>query len=348
MNPAEAIVPFSRPGWRHWVPLGLGVLLLTLALIRPPQVVTPEPDRSYQTVLYETVRQGRSWGDALITTDGPLAALQAPGYINGSVWMAMSWQIAGNLLLAAVLIGAAFRLTWSRRWWALGFLGIILARQPTLAPWLIMVLLGHDLVRRWDREPRDVLPFAGLLGFLALSSLGHLLVGLLAVGLMLATPRPPLAKALGGASFLGALAGGWLLLGQSPDSLVLWLVRGLPALGSTSPLLRAESISPFIPWAIMTTFALLIGGARHPAAGNDRHTFRPAMLFLFGSLWLAWKTSCCSRSACPPFFSARRCSRPSFSCTTACACPGLAWAPLSPRLRLSAASPCCSATGWDT
>jgi hypothetical protein len=268
----------------------LSTLLLALALIRPPQVVTPEPDRSYQTVLYETVRQGRSWGDALITTDGPLAALQTPGYIHGSVWMAMSWQIAGNLLLAAVLIGAAFRLTWSRRWWALGFLGILLARQPALAPWLVMVLLGHDLVRRWDREPVEVLPFTGLLGFLALSSLGHLLAGLLAVSLMLATPRPPLAKVLGGASFLGALVGGWLLLGQSPGSLVLWLVRGLPALWSTSPLLRAEAISPFIPWAIATPLALLIGVARHPAAGADRSTFRPAALFLFGSLWLAGKT----------------------------------------------------------
>lgn len=264
-------------------------LFLTLAMVRMPVPMDVDPLTAHRAQLYETFRLGLNWAE-LATPEGPLSALQTPVYLSGSLWMALTWQLAGNLLLAGVLLAAAWRLPWSQRAWALAGLAGVLARWPELAPWLVIVVLGHDLIGAWDREPVAVLPRAALLGFLALFSAGHLLLAAAAIGFTAFTARPPLAKILAAAGFILGVAGGWLLLGQSLPGLALWLGRELPALWSTSSVLRQLEVAPFTAWAFVCALGFATVLVRcHGAAPARRHPL-PGSLFLAVAAWLAWKT----------------------------------------------------------
>jgi len=280
----------SRPLRGERAALAGFVLILATAMIRAPIPIDADLGSTYQALLYESLRLGRGWGGQFITTDGPLGALLAPAYVSGNVWMAMTWQIAGNLLLAGLLVSAAFRLPWPRRWWALAFLGAILTPLPTLAPWLAMVLLGHELVNRRAPGPFTALPAAIALGVLALSSLGHLLLGLLALLLMLGQRRPTPAKSVAGLGFGLAFVGGWLVLGQSLTGLGLWLAHTLPVLGQTSEFFRPTGIGPAVPWAAAAALALVIALIQHCRGADDRRVCLAPGLFLLGAGWLAWKT----------------------------------------------------------
>lgn len=284
---AEATSP--SPVRRLLLP-ALGGLLLALAMVRVPVAMDVDPFTAHRALLYENLRLGRAWAEASATPEGPLAALQTPVYLSGNLWMAFSWQIAGNLLLAGVLIAAAWRLAWPARAWALGFLAAVLARWPDLAPWLVIVTVGHDLIRAWDREPLRVLPAAGLLGFLSLFSLGHLLLALAALAGVVFTARPPLAKLLAAVGLLLGLVLGWLLLGQSLTGLFLWLQRELPQLWQTSPAWRQFDLAPFVVWAAFGALGFATVLIRYQRTTADRQHSLPAVLFLAVAAWLAWKT----------------------------------------------------------
>ncbi len=284
---AEASTPAS-PVRRLLLPVLCG-LLLTLALVRVPVSMDVDPLSAHRAQLYESFRRGLDWAE-MATPEGPLAALQTPTYLSGSLWMALTWQIAGNLLLAGVLVAAAWRLVWSHRAWALACLAGVLARWPELAPWLVIVVLGHDLIRAWDREPLALLPRATLLGFLALFSAGHLLLAATAICFTVFTARPPLAKIIAVAGFVLGVAGGWLMLGQSLPGLALWLGRELPALWSTSSALRHVDITPFATWAFVCALGFATVLVRHHGSTPARQRSLPGMLFLAVAGWLAWKT----------------------------------------------------------
>lgn len=265
-------------------------LLLTLAMVRVPVAMDIDPLSAHRALLYETLRLGRTWTDACLTTEGPLAALQIPAYLSGSLWMALAWQIAGNLLLAAVLVASVWRLAWSRRVWALAFLAATLARWPELAPWLVIAILGDDLIRRWDREPLTVIPPALVLGFLGLFSTGHLVFATTAIAITVFTARPPLARVLATAGLLAGATGGWLALGQSLPGLFLWLRRGLALLGQTSPAWRVNDLAPFGAWAVVSAVGLGVVLVRQHGALAGRQRSLPATIFLGVAAWLAWKT----------------------------------------------------------
>lgn len=264
-------------------------LLLTLAMVRVPVSMDVDPLSSHRAQLYESFRRGLNWAE-MATPEGPLTALQTPAYLSGSLWMALTWQIAGNLLLAGVLVGAAWRLPWSQRAWALACLAGVLARWPELAPWLVIVVLGHDLIRAWDREPATLLPGAALLGFLSLFSAGHLLLAAAAIGFTVFTARPPLAKILAAAAFLLGWAGGGIVLGQSLPGLALWLWRELPALWSTSAALRHVDVTPFATWAFICALGFATVLVRFHGSAPVRQRSLPGGLFLAVAVWLAWKT----------------------------------------------------------
>ena len=264
-------------------------LLLALAMVRMPVPMDVDPLSAHRAQLYECLRRGLNWAE-MATPEGPLTALQTPAYLSGSLWMTLTWQIAGNLLLAGVLVAAAWRLPWSQRTWALAGLAGVLARWPELAPWLVIVILGHDLIRAWDREPVALLPRAAILGFLALFSAGHLLLAAAAIGFTVFTARPPLAKILAAAGFLLAVAGGWLLLGQSLPGLALWLGRELPGLWSTSSVLRQVDVTPFTAWALVCALGFATVLVRFHGSAPARQRPLPGGLFLAVAGWLAWKT----------------------------------------------------------
>jgi hypothetical protein len=286
MSDAAATPPL--PVRRLLLPLLCG-LLLALAMVRMPVPMDVDPLTAHRAGLYESFRRGLDWA-GLATPEGPLTALQTPVYLSGSLWMAVTWQLAGNLLLAGLLVAAAWRLPWSQRTWALACLAGVLARWPELAPWLGIVVLGHELIRAWDREPVAVLPRAVILGFLALFSAGHLLLAAAAIGFTVLTARPPLAKLLAAAGLLLGVAGGWLLLGQSLPGLALWLGRELPALWTTSAALRLVDVTPFAPWAFVCALGLATVLVRFHGAGPARQRSLPGGLFLAVAGWLAWKT----------------------------------------------------------
>lgn len=284
---AEATTPPS-PVRRLLLPVLCG-LLLTLAMVRVPVSMDVDPLTSHRAQLYETFRRGLNWAE-LATPEGPLSALQTPVYLSGSLWMAFTWQIAGNLLLAGVLVAAAWRLPWSQRAWALAGLAGVLARWPELAPWLVIVVLGHDLIHAWDREPVALLPRASILGFLALFSAGHLLLAAAAIGFAAFTARPPPAKILAAAGLLLGVAGGWLLLGQSLPGLAIWLGRELPALWSTSSALRQVDVAPFSTWALVCGLGFAAVLVRFHGSTPARQRSLTGGLFLAVAAWLAWKT----------------------------------------------------------
>ncbi len=277
----------ATPPWRMWARVSGLALLLTLVMVRAPEPMQVDPQSAYDTTLYEALRRGQVWGEALITTDGPLRGAQVPGYASGSIWMAMSWQIAGNLLLALLLVGSAWRLSRVRRWWALGLLGIVLARAPELAPWIAMILLGHELVRNDGRPPWLVVS-AGALAFLGLSSLGHLLLGSLAITLALIRHRPRSERLLVSAVFVATLPLGWLALGQPLRGLGLWWQHAMPALLNTSALWRVHDLSGVKFWAALAGLALatLLILCRRSATRREPML---VLVFLAGAAALAWK-----------------------------------------------------------
>lgn len=285
----SAAVSSSSPVRRLLLPVLCG-LLLALAMVRVPVAMDVDPLSAHRALLYENFRLGREWAVACPTPEGPLAALQIPTYLTGNLWMAFTWQVAGNLLLAAVLVAAAWRLAWSRRAWALACLAGVLARWPELAPWLVIVILGHDLIRAWDREPVAVLPGAALLGFLALFSTGHLVLAATAIGFAAFTARPPLAKILATAGFIAGVVAGWLALGQSLPGLALWLQREVPALWSTSSAWRQVDVTPYAAWALVCALGFAVVLVRYHGATPERQRSLPGGLYLAVAAWLAWKT----------------------------------------------------------
>ena len=71
MNPSAHQTEVSlRQRCARWAGYAVCTVLLALALVRPPVALNPEPDVSYRSVLYETVRLGQTWGEDLVTTDG--------------------------------------------------------------------------------------------------------------------------------------------------------------------------------------------------------------------------------------------------------------------------------------
>lgn len=288
MNPDLRARTPRPPPRSHWVGLAVFSLMLGIVMVRPPVSVDVVPDVAYQAALYETLRLGQPWGTALATTDGPLAAVQRPAYVSGSVWMAMSWQIAGNLLLAVVLAVAAWRLTWPRRWWAIALLLAALARAPTLAPWLAVVVIGWILVRERTRAPWAFL-LGGLLGFLGLSSLGYLLLGAVAVVLTVATSRAGPVRIAAAGGFVVAMLGGWMVLGQPLSAFGVWLGRAFPLLWRTSPLLRSGEMPPLLEaWAAAAGLAALVV-LLLVMRRRERRDLWPAAAFLIAAGALAWK-----------------------------------------------------------
>ena len=286
MSPDASAPP--SPARRLLLPVLCG-LMLTLAMVRMPVPMDVDHLSAHRAQLYESFRRGLNWGE-MATPEGPLTALQTPAYLNGSIWMALTWQIAGNLLLAGVLVAAAWRLPWSQRTWALAGLAGVLSRWPELAPWLVIVVLGHDLIRAWDRAPWAVLPGAAILGFLALFSAGHLLLAGAAIGFTVFTARPPLAKTLAAAAFLLGVAGGWIIVGQPLPGLALWVGRQLPALWATSAALRPADVGPFAPWAFVCALGFVTVLIRCHVSAPARQRSLPGGLFLAVAGWLAWKT----------------------------------------------------------
>ncbi len=275
-----------------WRPPALAVvltLLLAVVMMRPPLPMAADPETAYRTALYETLRLGHAWGETFATTDGPLAAAQTPGYASGSIWMAMVWQIGGNLLLAALVVGAAWRLPRTRRVFALALLGATLGRFPALAPWLTIVLLGVDLIRRREGTPAITFVTAGTLAFFGLSSLGHLLLGATAVLIACLPGTTTQRRVAAGGGFVTAVILGWLAVGQSPGSLVSWLGSAFPAVWNTSPLWRIHDLAELRGWAAAAGCTLAIGAAFF-VSSPTRREFLPATVFLLIATALAWKT----------------------------------------------------------
>ncbi len=293
-----------RLNWKQWAGLAALVSALVLVMMRLPVILDTTPEVSYHSLLYETLRLGNKWGAALITTDGPLSALQNPVYAGGSIWMAVCWQIGGNTLLASVLIGAAYQMPWPRRWWALGLYGAVLARLPTLAPWIAVVLLGWGLIRTRQSDSRLSFIFSGLLGFLALTSLGHLLLGAVAVGLTVASSNQSRTRLAASAGFMVALLTGWLILGQPLGSLWLWLYRGLPALWHTSPLLRqSTAYFPPTPWLAVSGIGLIIALVFFRSSVDRRERIVASVFLAFAGI-LSWKAVALQPFGLPEIFPA--------------------------------------------
>lgn len=288
--------------WKQWGGLTALVVTLVLVMMRLPVILDTTPEVSYHSLLYETLRLGNKWGAALVTTDGPLSALQNPVYAGGSIWMAVCWQIGGNALLASVLIGAAYQMPWPRRWWALGLYGAVLARLPTLAPWIAVVLLGWGLIRTRQSDSRLSFVFSGLLGFLALTALGHLLLGVLAVGLTVASSNQSRTRLAAASGFLAAILAGWLILGQTLGSFWLWLCRGLPALWHTSPLLR-QPTAYFPPgaWLAVSGIGLIIALIFFRTHADRKEGIIASVFLAFAGL-LAWKAVALQPFGSPEIF----------------------------------------------
>ncbi len=128
------------------------------------------------------------------------------------------------------------------------------------------------------------------MGFLSLFSTGHLLLAATAIGFVVFTARPPLAKVLAVSGFGLGVAGGWLALGQSLPGLGLWLQRGVPLLWSTSPAWRLVDLEPFGPWALICTLGFAMVLIRYHGSAPERQRSLPGVLFLGAAAWLAWKT----------------------------------------------------------
>jgi hypothetical protein len=291
MKARSKAIPPQRPQYASTLISVILTLIFALMLVRKPMLIGIDSLAAYQGLLYETLRLGLPWHQAIATTDGPLAAVQSPGYAGGSIWMAMSWQIGGNLMLAAILIAALRPLSHGARWAAWAALTIILARLPTLAPWLATMVVAWSLIQIPQPHTRAILVRAGLLGFLGLSSIGHLLLGTLAVIIALMTLATRPARIATFVGFFGVLTISWMALGQPLVALPGWIQQALSLLPQTAAQFRTgDPAAPLRGWAAFA-FAGLAATLASLAVRRRRSDPRakPAIVLLFGAALLSWK-----------------------------------------------------------
>lgn len=240
---------------------GLGfaglALLIAFLFYRAPAPPGGESNQSYRMLLDLSFRPAANTSLSIHTLDGPLAPLQHPVYVARSIWRTITWQIAGNLTLAAIVVAAALRLTGVQRWWALAlFVGFGIS-NPSVAPWLAIFVLACWTAHR-DSPSAQVLGGFGL-GILALTSIAHLLLGVCAVVLVLVrgilARRRPFAAGRACLTFILGLVGTWLLLEQPLIKLGRWIGFGLAGVWTPSALVLTSATSVSFTWAALVTLA---------------------------------------------------------------------------------------------
>lgn len=282
----------SRPITRAaWVGFAMASLLIAFLFYRPPEPAGGETNQSYRMLLDLSFRPAASAGLPVHTLDGPLAPLQHPVYVGRSIWRAITWQIAGNLMMAAIVTAGALQLGGVRRWWALTLFAGLGISHPSVAPWLAILVLGCWTTRNAAVGTR-LLCGVGL-GILALSSFAHFLlsVGIIAFSLARRNPADlrPLQVGAAPIGFASGLLGTWLLLEQPLPKLGRWVWFGLTEVWTPSALVLTPATAASFTWATLVAAAWIVIFVLCCRKEHDRLHSRVEYGFITWGGVIAWK-----------------------------------------------------------
>ncbi|MEO6567529.1 MAG: hypothetical protein ABIO94_02100 [Opitutaceae bacterium] len=284
---AEPTFPNQQISIRRWIALGLIALSIAVLFFRVP--ISPgEGNHSYHMLLDLSFRPSAPDTLSADTLDGPLVPLQHPVYVGRSIWRAMTWQTAVNLLLALLVTFAIFGLPKGRAWWALGCFVVLGIADTSVSPWIAILVIGHWAARREQRRLRVLGGVA--LGVLALTSIAHFLLAAGAIALQASkragTPDRGASSATG---FVVGVIATWFLLELSLGRLARWLWFGLTG-GWTPSALVVPPGTLALSQVAVVAIAVWIGFllARRKAIRSDPQAWTGFLLIAWAMV-LAWK-----------------------------------------------------------
>ncbi|MEO7412806.1 MAG: hypothetical protein ABIZ81_05570 [Opitutaceae bacterium] len=265
-------------------------LLLALLLFRIPEFPGAGEQSSYRMLLDLSFRPSPGSDLSVGTLDGPLKPLQHPIYTGRSIWRTLTWQMAGNLAMVAVVVAGAYRLPGARRWWALALFVVFAIADTSVAPWITILVLGGWIASHKHAAIRGL---SGVgVGILASTSIAHLLLSV--ASLVFAVHRPIRTENLRSAAspalgFLGGLLGTWLVLDQSLLRLGQWIGFGLTHAWTPSAMGLTHATTTSYPWAALTAAAWIVALIFCRKSLRETESTWPAIFLISWGALVAWK-----------------------------------------------------------
>ncbi len=290
--PIPAAPEAAAPPEPVWGRLFLWVLLF-LATLAFPRFPTMDLDASWRMALGWFFHQGLQVGRDVVFTYGPLGFLMGRTYSGLQFGSIMLWQVFSSAAFAVIIIAAARGLRGLSRFVYFAFFVLLGVTYEDALHMIIIALLAWALVRRVGGPPRKSTPWAALLlALLGIIKFTNLMLATLGVVVAcvyaLWKRRRSTAWAYAG-WFFGGYLGMWILCGQNPLNLPLYLVNSLEvsrgyqeAMGLISP--------PDALWKGITVFAILVVyGLQYVWFHPDRARALANAVILGGLVFLDWK-----------------------------------------------------------
>ncbi len=203
-------------------------LVISVAAFNFPRPPLLELDASWRMALGYFFTTDLQWGPDVIFTYGPFGFVMGNTYWGQLFWPMIAWQALQALGFGALLVAESRRLTGVSRAFFLLFVLLLGLIYEDALHMIIIALLGLRLVRNAGNEEEAVPHIWGslALGVLAVIKFTDLMLGgfalLVAAGLALYR-RTPRAAVINAVCFGGAFLALWLLCGQNPLNIPVFI-----------------------------------------------------------------------------------------------------------------------------
>lgn len=274
--------------------LTLAALALWLVLIDLPDPPGDYLDASWQTVLVDAHAHGRSFGNGVIFSAGPLGFLNSHFFLPGSLPLKYAWEFGGKLLLAVLLVVLSAPLAPVRRTLLLltvTFLNVVFADSLislVLALAALQWLVPVDAPRRRAALALVLLTFFAQLKF----TFCLLVLGCVALAVLARLARRDFRGAvLVGAGFGVAFLAWWLAAGQNPVRLYDYLRYSWQFSSGYAWAMSLDESWPVFAIGALTALACgaCVWRIWRAASTSERLAAAPVPLVLAAVWFLSWK-----------------------------------------------------------
>ncbi len=282
------------PEPRNWLGDLLLWLLVSLAAFRFPRLPVLELDASWRMGLGYFLTKDLQWGPDVIFTYGPLGFVMGNTYWGKLFWEMVGWRAVQSFVFGAVLIDESRRLRGVHRAFFTLFVLLLGVIYEDALHMIVIALLGLRLVRTAGEESgaKGNVVASLLLGVLAVIKFTNLMLGGFAVvvaGALALHRRAPRAAAVTALTFAGTFLAGWLLCGQNPLNIPLFILDSLQISSGYNSTMGIPTPAAPLRSGLIVVGLLAVYFALQIAASPRRPVAIAASLVVAAFLYLNWK-----------------------------------------------------------
>ncbi|HEY8994443.1 MAG TPA: hypothetical protein VIM71_07275, partial [Lacunisphaera sp.] len=284
--------PVQQRSASWWLGQALLVVAVWLSLIKLPVVPLVSLDASWQMVMGYAAEHNLQHGTDIVFTYGPLGYLLASTYMGSHFAAFLTWQIAGNFLIAVALYRFGQELTGWRQALYYGYILLFGSIYADAMQMNFIATFSLLLMRPACRRPLWLVSVGAAFGVFSLMKFTNLLVCLfslavLLVYFLLARARREAVWLAG--SFIVTFLGLWLLEQQSITALPSFFYYGLQvSLG------YVEAMAVYEQPAMLAAGLLALGSISaytllYLFGETERRAALTASLLLGAVIFINWK-----------------------------------------------------------